>query len=75
MNPTESPYDQPEPAVERLRMEVLRRMGPALRLENGLRLIRTARELKESRIASLHPDWSPDQVRKETARIFLHAVA
>jgi hypothetical protein len=75
MNRTESQYDMPDPAVERLRMEVLRKMGPALRLEKGLRLIRTARELKESRVASLHPDWSPDQVRQETARIFLHAVA
>jgi hypothetical protein len=75
MKTTESQRDMPDPAVELLRMEVLRKMGPAVRLERGLRLIRTARELKESRIASLHPDWSPDQVRRETARIFLHAVA
>jgi hypothetical protein len=75
MNPTESQYDMPDPAVELLRMEILRKMGPSARFESGLRLIRMARDLKESRIASLHPDWSPDQVRRETARIFLHAVA
>ena len=54
---------------------VLREMGPAKRLELVFQAEKFMRMLMETGVRSRHPDWSPEDIHKEIARLWLHGSA
>ncbi|WP_337177217.1 hypothetical protein [Paludisphaera sp.] len=52
--------------------EILRRKTPAERLEMTFAMWRFARDLVSASVRASHPDWSDDEVRRETARRMSH---
>ena len=61
--------DRPDPD----QIEVLRRMTPEQRWRAARQLYWTLRRHKAAFLHELHPEWSDEQVERETRRIFLHA--
>ena len=61
--------DRPDPD----QIEVLRRMTPEQRWRAARQLYWTLRRHKAAFLHELHPEWSEEQVERETRRIFLHA--
>lgn len=53
-------------------VEILRRKTPAERLEMTFAMWRFAQDLVRGSIRASHPDWSEEQVRRETARRLSH---
>ncbi|NJM55560.1 MAG: hypothetical protein HC841_06265 [Verrucomicrobiae bacterium] len=64
MNPT-------EPSPEQI--AIYRAMTPEQRLQRGEQMYWEAWRWKEAGVRHAHPDWSPEQVRREVARIFANA--
>lgn len=48
--------------------EILRRKSPAERLEMAFSMWRFAQRLVGDAIRDAHPDWTEDEIRRETAR-------
>ena len=48
--------------------EILRRKSPAERLEMAFAMWRFGRGLVRDAVRASHPDWTDDEVRRETAR-------
>lgn len=70
---TESEYlirlDKRQVAVmDEAMTEVLRRKTPAEQLAIGFGLWRSERKLLRGQLASLHPEWDPQQFEREAAR-------
>lgn len=61
------------PAEDNIRIAAWRKMSPDEKYSLFRGLMRTVRALKQAGIRAAHPDWTDEQVEKETARIFLHA--
>ncbi|MBU1701311.1 MAG: hypothetical protein KJ970_16790 [Candidatus Eisenbacteria bacterium] len=59
--------------VERIRIEILRRMTPQRRLEIALGMNRAAWALKEAWLREIHPEWDEDQIQKAVREAFLYA--
>ena len=53
-------------------VEILRKKTPAERLAQAFRIWETARLVIRSSIQQQHPDWSEEQVRRETANRLSH---
>ncbi len=49
----------------------LRNLGPAGRAKLVVELSRRARELAEQGVRLRHPDWTPEQIKRETIRLIL----
>jgi hypothetical protein len=62
----------PDEQTTEQQFEIFRKMTPERRLEVAYHLWRTARELKRAGLRMLHPDWSAEQVERETNHAFLH---
>jgi hypothetical protein len=58
--------------MDDLMAEVLRQKTPAERLAISHGMWRFARELLRSALRAQHPDWSEEQVHRETARRLSH---
>jgi predicted Fe-S protein YdhL (DUF1289 family) len=58
---------------ESIRIAAWRKMSADEKYNLFRVLMRSVRELKKAGIRLAHPDWTEDQVKRETARIFLHA--
>ncbi len=62
---------QPELArfdvVDDAQAAILRRKSPAERLQIGFGLWRSARIMLTAQLASLHPEWDEERVRREVA--------
>lgn len=56
------------PTLRELELERLRRMTPAEKLRVAQGLWRDARALTLAAIRERHPEWSPDDVLRETRR-------
>lgn len=54
-------------------IEIYRRMTPAQRLEIGMGLITTAREIKRGALRAQHPDWNESQIEGAVRDAFLYA--
>jgi hypothetical protein len=52
-------------------VEIYRTWTPARSLKAAADLTRDMRRLLKNQLASLHPDWSPEEVDREVARRFL----
>lgn len=59
--------------AERARLQVIKAMTPARKLEIAEALYRSARELKAAGLRWRHPDWTEAEVQTEVRRIFLYA--
>ena len=57
---------------DRATAEILRRMTSAQRLEVANRMWISARNAVEHILMSEHPDWSADEILRETAKRMLH---
>jgi hypothetical protein len=67
-------FSQPhQREVERARIQAIKAMSPARKLEIGTEMYWFARKLKAAGVRRLHPDWTEAQVEAEVRRIFLHA--
>ena len=53
-------------------VEICRRKTPAERLEQAFQMWNTARIVIRSSIQQQHPDWTDEQVQRETARRLSH---
>ena len=60
----------PDEEAERIQTEIYRRMTPEEKWEIVLGLRRMARGMKEAWLCHLHPDWSDQEVEKESRRFF-----
>lgn len=59
--------------VERARLQTIKAMSPARKLEIATALYWSARELKAAGLRRSHPEWPEEQVQAEVRSIFLHA--
>ncbi|MGH7127776.1 MAG: hypothetical protein ACREIV_04360 [Planctomycetaceae bacterium] len=59
------------PEAARIHRDVLRRLGPARRLEMGVQLSQTMRLLIEAGVRHRHPELSEPQVRREVLRLMI----
>jgi hypothetical protein len=59
------------PGAEQL--EVLRKMTPEQRWQAARALYWSLRRHKAAFLRDRHPEWSDEQVERETRRIFVHA--
>ena len=57
--------------AEKIQLDIFRRMGPERRLEAGLSLSRTCRELLREGVRRRHPDYDERQVRLAVIRLTL----
>ena len=55
-------------------IRIYKAMSPAQKLALALKFCHDARELKTRSLASLHPDWSDEQIRAKVRELFLRAV-
>jgi hypothetical protein len=70
--PVSSESDHVRAATER-QVAIYRAMTPRQRLEQGLRMNRSMRELMATGFRYRHPDWSELQVNQAVADRILHA--
>jgi hypothetical protein len=64
-----------QPVVERIDPQVaaiLRHKTPAEKLEMAFGMWRFARDTIRRVVAMQHPDWTPEEVQRETARRLSH---
>jgi hypothetical protein len=54
-------------------IQILRRMTPEQRWRAAHQLYWSLRRHQAAFLRDLHPEWSDEQVERETRRIFLHA--
>jgi hypothetical protein len=54
-------------------IEIYRRMSGEKRLRVAERLYWSAWKLKIAGLRAQHPDWSEEEVKRETRRVFLYA--
>lgn len=59
--------------AERARLEVIRAMSPARKLEIAAQWYWSARELKAAGLKQNHPDWTEAGIQEEVRRISLYA--
>lgn len=52
--------------------EILRRKTPAERVQIGLRMWTSARDMLTAHLKSSHPEWSIERVAREVARRLSH---
>ena len=57
--------------ADKIQLDIFRRMGPERRLEAGLALSRTCRELLREGVRRRHPDYDERQVRLAVIRLTL----
>jgi hypothetical protein len=57
--------------AEKIQLDIFRRMGPEQRLEAGLALSRTCRELLREGVRRRHPDYDERQVHLAVIRLTL----
>jgi hypothetical protein len=63
--------ERPIEMVDDAMAVILRSKTPAERVAMGGACWKTARAMTTTRVASLHPDWSEEQILKEAARRLL----
>lgn len=61
------------PMLHPEKVRAYRAMSPEAKLRAASDLYWAARRLKEAAVRQRHPEWTDDEVRREVARIFLHA--
>lgn len=59
------------PEAARIQLEVFRRMGPKGRLQAGIALSRTCRELLREGVRRRHPEYDERQIRLAVIRLML----
>jgi len=59
------------PEAEKIQSDIFRRMGPEQRLQAGLALSRTCRELLREGVRRRHPDYDERQVHLAVIRLIL----
>ena len=59
------------PEAEKIQLDIFRRMGPERRLQAGLDLSRTCRELLREGVRLRHPDYNERQIRLAVTRLTL----
>ena len=64
------PLDTTQEA-EKIQLDIFRRMGPELRLQAGLALSRTCRELLGEGVRRRHPDYDERQIQLAVIRLTL----
>ena len=64
------PLDTAQEA-QKIQLDIFRRMGPERRLQAGLALIRTCRELLREGVRRRHPDYDERQIRLAVIRLTL----
>jgi hypothetical protein len=52
-----------------VQVEALRRLSPSERFDKGLRFLRMTREWLAAGVRRRNPDWTEDQISKETRRL------
>lgn len=57
------------PEVERMQIEIYRKMGPAKRLQTALDLTRFSRKLLSAGVLHRHPEYTDEQVRLAVIRL------
>jgi hypothetical protein len=66
-----------EPEHERVarerQLEIIRALTPQQRLQQALRMNRTARALLAAGFRQRHPDWTENEVKRAVANRILHA--
>jgi hypothetical protein len=62
-------------SIDDFMAEIYRRMKPQLRLEIGLELWISARQMLLEALQSFHPEWTQRQVEQEAARRMLRESA
>jgi hypothetical protein len=72
-HPADPNFDADSEEVQRLRMDIYRRMTPARKYQQFLDLCAMAREMKGAALRQQHPDWTDRQVQHAVAEVFLHA--
>jgi hypothetical protein len=74
--PDSSPHARPLPpaieTVDDVMADIYRRMKPQLRLEIGLELWISAKQILIEALQSFHPEWTQLQVEQEAARRMFH---
>lgn len=60
-----------DPEAHEVQLEIYRRMGPARRLELGIRMSEEVRALAADGIRARHPEYSETEVRFALARMML----
>ena len=65
---TSRPLDT-SPEVERIQIEIYRKMGPAKRMQTALDLTRFSRKLLSAGVQHRHPEYSEEQVRLAVIRL------
>ncbi|HMN68901.1 MAG TPA: hypothetical protein PKC28_10220 [Bdellovibrionales bacterium] len=60
--------------TDKLRAEIYRKMSPAKKWEEWMRLREIAWKLKTPGMKAAHPDWSDQDVENAVRKIFLYAV-
>lgn len=64
------PFDT-TPEAERVQLEVVRQMGPEKRLQAGVALSRTCRNLLTEGVRGRHPEYDEGQIRLAVIRLML----
>jgi hypothetical protein len=59
------------PEAEKIQLDIFRRMGPERRLQAGLDLSRTCRELLREGVRRRHPDYDERQTQLAVIRLTL----
>jgi hypothetical protein len=59
------------PEAEKIQLNIFRRMGPERRLQAGLALSRTCRELLRAGVRRRHPDYDERQIQLAVIRLTL----
>jgi len=59
------------PEAERVQLEVFRQMGPEKRLQTGVALSRTCRNLLTEGVRRRHPEYDEGQIRLAAIRLML----
>jgi hypothetical protein len=55
-------------------LERQRQLSGEQKLQTAFAMYWEARRLKAARLRAEHPDWTKEQVEKQTREIFMHAV-
>ncbi|MDZ7359406.1 MAG: hypothetical protein ONB46_01590 [candidate division KSB1 bacterium] len=56
------------PEIERLQMEIFRKMAPARRLQLAIELTQTSRKLLAGGVRRRHPEYNDEQIRLAVMR-------
>jgi hypothetical protein len=65
-------HDFGEPVIDDRVAEIMRKKTPSERLEIAFGMWRSVRDMIARVVESQNPGWTPDQIRRETARRMSH---